>query len=1098
MLRFRRYRVFLIFAVIAIGALYHFTTFGDLENARAVGVEGLRSLGHKDNVAHTLPPVPPPIEIEKLPEDDTQSSLALSSTDPTNTPSPTIDEDVEDELVASTPTSSFTTTSPTIAEPEDELIASTPSPTSAVDEEAVQKPLVGNDGSTRDAKSFKPFLADTQDDFGEARLDGVSDVRDTPIHWSQLPEQFPVPTESLISLPSGKPKVIPKIQHVFSDESANDKIDRLQKLETIKGAFATSWNGYKKNAWMHDELSPVSGLYRDPFCGWAATLVDTLDTLWIMGMKEEFEEATNAMKNIDFTTSNRQEIPVFETVIRYLGGLIAAYDLSSGTYRILLDKAVELAEVLMGAFDTPNRMPMTFYPWKPTFSSNPHRARTRVVLAELGSLSVEFTRLAQITKKAKYYDAVARITNELETWQNNTKMPGLWPMKVDASGCKKADTTKSTQVEHSLLNGPRNDIPQLSTGPSLSENGTSGAETTSSLDGNARKDASPEKSDTEKQESSDLETVQETNLVPGIDALSKSKVGTIKRQLSDDAIEMSSQSTTTTSDETTEPDCEAQGLASPPYSDSEDFTLGGQADSTYEYLPKEYMLLGGLEDVYRTMYEKAIETVKKYLLFRPMIPDERDILLSGLVRTTGDLENPNDIALKPEGTHLTCFVGGMFAVGAKIFDRTDDLVLAQKLTDGCVWAYESTTTGIMPEHYLAAPCEGLEKCAWNETKYYQLLDPDSEYRQSQANEENEQAVLRSDARKGAIIQTPEETEAAEASPTAQGDAPRETQKATSMDSTAQADISQDSGPISKTSPRISADDSEGSEGPNSEGVSSVRADGPKESEESSSKVGSLTRRQLGAIESESPLKPAAETAGTPTKDDPPEPQAGYLKSNNEKEKEIDEDPKGDSKAVDNSEAKYTPMRKTDDDTKGDSKAVDNSEAEYTRPRKTDDDPKGDSKAVDNSEAEYTSPHKTYDDPKGDSMVVDNSEAKYTPRPPPTTEEYAKSRIKNERLPLGMIRITGRSYILRPEAIESVFIMYRVTGDPYWRDKGWLMFESINKYTAGRYGASAIDDVTAKKPSLVDEMESFWLAETLKYFFLLFSDPDVISLDDYVL
>lgn len=366
MLRFRRYRVFLIFAVIAIGALYHFTTFGNLENVGAASVEGLRNLRHKDNEAKSLPPVPPPIEIEKLPNDDTQSSLAPSSTASINTPSPTIAEDLEDDSVASTPTSSFTTTSPAIAEPvEDDLIASSPTPTSAVDEETFQKPLVDNDGSTRDAKSFKTFLGDTQDDFGEASLDGVSDVRETPIHWSQLPEHFPVPPQSLIPLPSGKPKVIPKIQHVFSDESANDKIDRLQKLEAIRGAFATSWNGYKKNAWMHDELSPVSGLYRDPFCGWAATLVDTLDTLWIMGMKEEFEEATNAIKNIDFTTSNRQEIPVFETVIRYLGGLIAAYDLSSGTYRILLDKAVELAEVLMGAFDTPNRMPMTFYPWKP-------------------------------------------------------------------------------------------------------------------------------------------------------------------------------------------------------------------------------------------------------------------------------------------------------------------------------------------------------------------------------------------------------------------------------------------------------------------------------------------------------------------------------------------------------------------------------------------------------------------------------------------------------------------------------------------------------------------------------------------------------------
>lgn len=61
-----------------------------------------------------------------------------------------------------------------------------------------------------------------------------------------------------------------------------------------------------------------------------------------------------------------------------------------------------------------------------------------------------------------------------------------------------------------------------------------------------------------------------------------------------------------------------------------------------------------------------------------------------------------------------------------------------------------------------------------------------------------------------------------------------------------------------------------------------------------------------------------------------------------------------------------------------------------------------------------------------------------------------------------------------------------------------MFESIQKHTAGTYGASAINDVTAKKALLLDEMESFWLAETLKYFFLLFSDPEVISLDDYVL
>ena len=77
-------------------------------------------------------------------------------------------------------------------------------------------------------------------------------------------------------------------------------------------------------------------------------------------------------------------------------------------------------------------------------------------------------------------------------------------------------------------------------------------------------------------------------------------------------------------------------------------------------------------------------------------------------------------------------------------------------------------------------------------------------------------------------------------------------------------------------------------------------------------------------------------------------------------------------------------------------------------------------------------------------------------------------------------------------------MYRTTGDKYWREKGWEMFSSVHRYTASEYGASAIEDVTSETPQPKDEMESFWLAETLKYFYLLFSEPDVVSLDDYVL
>lgn len=62
-----------------------------------------------------------------------------------------------------------------------------------------------------------------------------------------------------------------------------------------------------------------------------------------------------------------------------------------------------------------------------------------------------------------------------------------------------------------------------------------------------------------------------------------------------------------------------------------------------------------------------------------------------------------------------------------------------------------------------------------------------------------------------------------------------------------------------------------------------------------------------------------------------------------------------------------------------------------------------------------------------------------------------------------------------------------------------MFTAIEKNTRAKYGASAIRDVTnGDMPTPLDEMESFWLAETLKYFYLLYSDPSHISLDDYVL
>ena len=90
------------------------------------------------------------------------------------------------------------------------------------------------------------------------------------------------------------------------------------------------------------------------------------------------------------------------------------------------------------------------------------------------------------------------------------------------------------------------------------------------------------------------------------------------------------------------------------------------------------------------------------------------------------------------------------------------------------------------------------------------------------------------------------------------------------------------------------------------------------------------------------------------------------------------------------------------------------------------------------------------------------------------------------------------YPSRPEAIESLFVMYRITGDKTLQDSAWRMFKNIDKATRTKFGHSSINDVRHAKPKHEDKMESFWLAETLKYLYLIFSEPDHISPDDYVL
>ncbi|KAK8874722.1 glycoside hydrolase [Apiospora arundinis] len=88
---------------------------------------------------------------------------------------------------------------------------------------------------------------------------------------------------------------------------------------------------------------------------------------------------------------------------------------------------------------------------------------------------------------------------------------------------------------------------------------------------------------------------------------------------------------------------------------------------------------------------------------------------------------------------------------------------------------------------------------------------------------------------------------------------------------------------------------------------------------------------------------------------------------------------------------------------------------------------------------------------------------------------------------------------RPETVESLFMMYRITGDNMYREWGWKIFQAFQKHTKTTFGDgyTSLEDVRTVPPKTRDNMESFWLAETLKYLHLLFSSEDYMPLTEVV-
>ncbi|KAF9157035.1 mannosyl-oligosaccharide alpha-1,2-mannosidase [Linnemannia schmuckeri] len=199
-----------------------------------------------------------------------------------------------------------------------------------------------------------------------------------------------------------------------------------ERKNRVKAAFLHSWNAYKRDAWGKDEYHPItkygSNMIRK---GQGFTIVDSLDTILLMGLEKEFQEAKEWVRNeLDFDQDG--EVNLFETTIRVLGGLLSAYD-QSGKDPIFLRKAVDLADRLMGAFETPTGIPYASVHLRDR-RGVPGHDRGISSTAEVASLQLEFKYLSYLTGDERYWKAAENVVLKIKEMDS---LDGLVPIYIN-------------------------------------------------------------------------------------------------------------------------------------------------------------------------------------------------------------------------------------------------------------------------------------------------------------------------------------------------------------------------------------------------------------------------------------------------------------------------------------------------------------------------------------------------------------------------------------------------------------------------------------------------------------------------------------------
>ncbi|CAJ0576983.1 unnamed protein product, partial [Mesorhabditis spiculigera] len=188
-----------------------------------------------------------------------------------------------------------------------------------------------------------------------------------------------------------------------------------------------AWHGYRNYTWGENEIKPISGQPNNQGifggAGMGATIVDAADTLWLMGLKEEYEQARDWIRdNFDMKKKATGTLSVFETTIRFLGGLLSLNALTGEAFYVA--KAKDVGDSLLKAFNTPTGIPKSQLSVQTGESQNFGWASSMSILSEIGTLHLEFAELSRITGDPVYLQKVQKVRDVLDKAQ---KLDGLYP-----------------------------------------------------------------------------------------------------------------------------------------------------------------------------------------------------------------------------------------------------------------------------------------------------------------------------------------------------------------------------------------------------------------------------------------------------------------------------------------------------------------------------------------------------------------------------------------------------------------------------------------------------------------------------------------------